>query len=85
MQTGTPATSRFHVRVALHRLIHGLIQFAEFRRLLPDQVWSQFGNARSDAGGVGWQVEWAQRANLTVADDTFVCFNSDDRAVKNVD
>ena len=77
--------SGLHIRMPLHGGIHELVQLAELRRVMPNQMWSQFGDSSSNSGSVSWQVERPEWTNFAMTDHTFVGFDSYDRAVKHVD
>ena len=74
----------FHIRMALHRLIHALIELIQLAGIETNQMRSQFGNTGANTGSIRWKVGWPQRTDFTVAGKPRVRFDAHDCAVENI-
>ena len=58
------------------------VEDSELARVEADEVGRKLGEAGADAGGVGGQVEGAERTDFAVADEAVVSLDLDDGAVE---
>ena len=65
--------------------VHPAVQSPQLGRIFADQMRTQLGDSRANAGRVSGKVKWPEGADLAVPDDSGVGFNSHDRAVEHGD
>lgn len=65
------------------RGIHAVIQLRQLARIAAEQMRPQLPQPGAHTLRVGGQIEWPQRAHLSIAHQVIVRFHRHDRAVKN--